>query len=461
LVQSSYSKSDQATGNERPGFKSKNVSHDSISIENCSFSVPSDGWSFDLFKTTNINAPVEQVRGVWKKMLNLPVQFFPQTNFTDKYTEKNYALRGIHFFKNKTFQRRERSAQQATDPDKRALKHHFLSKRLQKTPVVGPALDPDFKEHDMKIHFKLGLFYLIVPRRIGISKLPTRPYPGRDLVGAIDPGVRKFATIYSPEGRTEQIGSGGSTNNVLDKHIRRIQRTKKVLKRTSVWFGSMKSQVDGNGAFLNTLKEYQVKEKRKKKLRKKNRQRGHLTWPAWEPSPPPEKEEQIANPNARKVKSKLRKKLNRAKRSYHQAELKARNVIRNLHYNTAHYLLSRYKTLILPNFNGHSCAGGKLPAQVKRRMQMLSFGQFANRLIQTSTGYQGAVIKRGSEAYTSKQCGKCGFLNDKLGGSETFTCKRCKAEGDRDEHAARNILLRFMECKECKDKTCCKVIKVL
>jgi transposase len=45
----------------------------------------------------------------------------------------------------------------------------------------------------------------------------------------------------------------------------------------------------------------------------------------------------------------------------------------------------------------------------------------------------------GSEAYTSKQCGKCGFLNDKLGASEIFRCRRCKVGADRV--AARNILL--------------------
>ena len=54
-------------------------------------------------------------------------------------------------------------------------------------------------------------------------------------------------------------------------------------------------------------------------------------------------------------------------------------------------------------------------------------------------------IHTGSEAYTCKQCGNCGVLNDKLGSSETFVCPRCKFSADRDIHAARNILLRHLK----------------
>ena len=45
----------------------------------------------------------------------------------------------------------------------------------------------------------------------------------------------------------------------------------------------------------------------------------------------------------------------------------------------------------------------------------------------------------GSEAYTSKQCGMCGTLNDNLGASEVFKCPvACTPVGvDRDVHAAR------------------------
>ena len=76
---------------------------------------------------------------------------------------------------------------------------------------------------------------------------------------------------------------------------------------------------------------------------------------------------------------------------------------------------------------------------------MLSFYKFRTRLIETASFYPSVTIKSGSEAYTSKQCGQCGFINDKLGSNEVFLCPKCGASADRDVHAARNILLRHLQ----------------
>ena len=48
------------------------------------------------------------------------------------------------------------------------------------------------------------------------------------------------------------------------------------------------------------------------------------------------------------------------------------------------------------------------------------------------------------EAYTSKTCGACGTLYQKLGSNKTFKCAACGYEADRDISAARNILLRYL-----------------
>ena len=75
-----------------------------------------------------------------------------------------------------------------------------------------------------------------------------------------------------------------------------------------------------------------------------------------------------------------------------------------------------------------------------RIKNMLSFYKFKNRLVQTASFYNGTCIR----AYTSKQCGLCGRLNDKLGASELFICENCGLTSDRDVHAARNILLKYL-----------------
>ena len=48
------------------------------------------------------------------------------------------------------------------------------------------------------------------------------------------------------------------------------------------------------------------------------------------------------------------------------------------------------------------------------------------------------------EAYTSKTCEECGTLHQKLGGNKVFKCPKCNHTADRDLHAAKNILLRYI-----------------
>ena len=100
-------------------------------------------------------------------------------------------------------------------------------------------------------------------------------------------------------------------------------------------------------------------------------------------------------------KKKFRLWLCKAKLRYHNAEQKAKNVVRDLHYKAAHFLLTSYKTIFYPNFNARAIAQSrKLNSKTKRRLNMLSFYKFSQRLVQSATFYKDAVIKRGSEAYT-------------------------------------------------------------
>ena len=48
------------------------------------------------------------------------------------------------------------------------------------------------------------------------------------------------------------------------------------------------------------------------------------------------------------------------------------------------------------------------------------------------------------EVVVSKTCGRCGSIHSRLGGSKVFVCPQCSLECDRDLHAARNVLLRFL-----------------
>ena len=141
--------------------------------------------------------------------------------------------------------------------------------------------------------------------------------------------------------------------------------------------------------------------------------------------------------------------------------------MKDMHYKVSHDMLRRARTVVLPFTSSHKWVQSKtLPAIVKKRANLLKFGVFASRLMQTSTKYPGSTLIRGSEAYTTQQCGNCGLLDDNVKGKEQLKCRGCSKEGDRDVLGARNICLRFLKCQDHDqknhDSSCvkCKHIKV-
>src|SRR5690606_8719719 len=70
----------------------------------------------------------------------------------------------------------------------------------------------------------------------------------------------------------------------------------------------------------------------------------------------------------------------------------------------------------------------------------------------TVTGSAASVVIV-NEAYTSKTCGSCGCLNERLGGSKHFHCPHCHFHIDRDVNGARNILIRFLTLLNSREKS--------
>lgn len=347
-----------------PGFKSTQLSHDSICIEKVSFSCGDNDSTFHLYKNRS-------------NMHVLKDKHLAQIRIT---TQKN--------------QHKFRSRPKSKD---------YVFRNL-KTAKAGTLKDVEVKK-DFKIHLNHGQFYLFVPRTVMIEEKEHK----RQKVVAIDPGVRKFATCYSPEG--DVILYGSNTNQVLNKCQRRIDRSKRKLQRAKRVHVQCLERGRGQVIRLNKFKRL--------------RQYVVTSW--------------------RKMKSKSRSALARAKKAYHRSEIKCKRVVKHFHYNVAHDLFQHFRTVILPTTTAHRWRQRKdLRPDIKRKIQMLRFGLFASRLKETASFYPGSVLLRGSEAYTSKQCGQCGIINDNLGASEVFTCGPCGLCCDRDVHAARNIVLRFV-----------------
>jgi putative transposase len=85
----------------------------------------------------------------------------------------------------------------------------------------------------------------------------------------------------------------------------------------------------------------------------------------------------------------------------------------------------------------------KINKKTTRNMLGLCHFKFLEKLKFKCNEYQRNLIIV-SEEYTSKTCGNCGKINDKLGGSKTFNCNKCNVSIDRDINGARNILIKYL-----------------
>lgn len=213
-------------------------------------------------------------------------------------------------------------------------------------------------------------------------KVQSNPTTSKNIC-AIDQGIRKPFTIYSPTNVTI-IGT-----NVKDKIYKVCKEIDIIRSRMS-----KESYYVNSEAFLMGQKIYNVTSKRKRNLRK----------------------------------------------ALHRRIKYLKNLKKELHNKCIRYLCDTYKTIILPPFKTQDMAGN-LHSKVARNMYTLSFYEFRMKLINKAKEYN-INVKLLNEPYTSKTCGKCGSLNYSLGNSETFKCPKCNLEIDRDINGARCIMLR-------------------
>jgi putative transposase len=122
-----------------------------------------------------------------------------------------------------------------------------------------------------------------------------------------------------------------------------------------------------------------------------------------------------------------------------------RHLVDDMHCKLAKFLCERYHLVLLPKFETQKMirrGQRRIRSKTARAMVTWAHYRFKTRLINKAREYPWCKVVIVSEAYTSKTCGRCGNINDKLGGNKVFKCPACGLTCDRDKHAARNILLR-------------------
>jgi transposase len=132
------------------------------------------------------------------------------------------------------------------------------------------------------------------------------------------------------------------------------------------------------------------------------------------------------------------------------------NLVTDIHHKFAKWLCLNYRYVLLPIFSTQDMvckAQRRINSETARKLLTWSHYKFRMRLLDKAREYPWCKVIICDEHYTSKTCGKCGFIHKDLGTRKDdpklrkqriFRCPGCKNEFDRDLNASRNILLRFL-----------------
>ena len=202
-------------------------------------------------------------------------------------------------------------------------------------------------------------------------------------VVSLDPGVRTFQTFYTPDGLCGKIGT---------------------------FSGDDDEGVGGNGLEKITVLLRQIDKTISK----------------------------LSKPMV--LTAKKRRRLKRSK--FRQID-RVKNVRIDFHRKTCVWLLRNFDVILLPVFKVHDMVSN-LSSKTCRAMYTWSHYAFKQRLLDMSQKYTHKKVLIVNEAYTTRTCGKCFTVNNNVGVSKVFSCPQCGLQSDRDIHAARNILLRYV-----------------
>lgn len=116
---------------------------------------------------------------------------------------------------------------------------------------------------------------------------------------------------------------------------------------------------------------------------------------------------------------------------------KMNNLIDEMHYKTIR-LLEGFEKILLPTFESQEMMCKSRNKNLNRNLLQLKHFLFQTRIKERCD----TRVKMCTEEYTSKTCGRCGYINN-IGSEEVFSCESCDFETDRDVNGARNIFLKF------------------
>jgi putative transposase len=146
----------------------------------------------------------------------------------------------------------------------------------------------------------------------------------------------------------------------------------------------------------------------------------------------------------KKKKKSTRKTRRNIKKRMDKINFKIKNLIHDMHNQTASWLSQSFGKILLPTFGTSKMQQGTtLGSTTKRKLQCLSHYSFQQKL-KWMCHKNGSKLFLVEEHFTTKTCGNCGMINNEIGSNKTFSCGHCRCIIDRDINGARNIYIKTM-----------------
>ena len=241
--------------------------------------------------------------------------------------------------------------------------------------------DKNFVREEVKVLMsRNGNLHVVIPLTLSQVQEAGSFSSGVKIV-ALDPGVRTFQTFYTPTGQFGKIGTCSGDDVNGSGGLEQMERLLKKIDKT-----------------ISTLSKPDL------------------------------------------LKSKKRRRLKRQK--YRKLD-QVKNVRNDFHRKTCVWLLRNFDIVLLPKFEVKDMVTS-LNSKTCRAMYTWAHYAFKQRLLEMSQKYTHKKVLIVNEAYTTRTCGNCFVVNNNVGASKVFCCVHCDLEADRDVHAARNILLRYV-----------------
>lgn len=132
------------------------------------------------------------------------------------------------------------------------------------------------------------------------------------------------------------------------------------------------------------------------------------------------------------------------KRSLNKREAKKSNLVKEFHHQVSSQMLKHNDVIFYGDIKSHGIVSGGKNKTLNKMMNDLKFYQFKQVLLQKAKSMKDKFVYCVNEAYTTKTCSSCGYINYPKK-SKIYKCMSCLKVVGRDTNASKNILMKGIQ----------------